>query len=61
MNQILASGTSHVVSAGSKVTTVRTVIPKSIRQSLDLKAKDKLHWNVEYDGKKLKCYIEKEV
>ncbi len=61
MNQTLASGTSHVVSAGSNVTTVRTVIPKSVRKSLDLNAKDKIHWNVEFDGKKLRCFIEKEI
>ena len=61
MSQKVVTGTSHVVSAGSKVTTVRTVIPKAVRESLDLTAKDKLHQNVEFDGKKIKCYIEKEV
>ncbi len=61
MSQKVVSGTSHVVSAGSNVTTVRTVIPKAVRESLNLSVKDKLHWNVEFDGKKLKCYIEKEV
>lgn len=61
MNQKLVSGTSNVVSSSSKSKSVRTVIPQQVRESLDLNPKDKIQWNVEFDGKKLRCYVEKEI
>lgn len=61
MSQTLVSGSSNIVSSSSKCSTVRTVIPKQIRESLDLNPKDKLQWNLEFDGKKLRCYVEKEI
>lgn len=47
--QIVAD-TSAVVKANTKFNVVRTSIPASVRNSLDLRAGDSLVWEIQHDG-----------
>ena len=39
-----------VINTQGKSTTLRTIIPATVRKVLDLKPKDKLVWNIKTNG-----------
>lgn len=57
--QILAD-TSAVVKANTKFNVVRTSIPASVRNALDLHAGDSLVWEIQHDGVRVFVKVTKE-
>lgn len=60
MTETLFTSKSTTVKNSSKSKTLKTIIPSSIRDVLNLNAHDELNWNVKFEDNEFHCYVTKE-
>ena len=59
MTETLFTSKSKTVKNSNNSQTLKTVIPSSVRDVLNLSAYDELNWNVKFEDNKFHCYISK--